>query len=138
LRRAERNTTILGALFEKPRTILEIIEATGIPRTSVQRRILELERLGRVRHHPDHKYSPADPDRDSEGAIERRAEWDNRLSSIFFSRDQWQQIVERNLHRRLRPKDLARHFPRREARILLRELREDSTTVITKRKFAAP
>ena len=52
MRRAERNTTILGALFEKPRTILEIIEATGIPRTSVQRGIRELERLGFIKVEP--------------------------------------------------------------------------------------
>jgi DNA-binding Lrp family transcriptional regulator len=61
MRRAERNTTILAAVLEKPRTIPEIVEATGIPRTSVQRRVRRLEELGRVRRNPDETYSPADP-----------------------------------------------------------------------------
>src|SRR5437764_13240201 len=72
----ERNAAILNAVREKPRTVSEIVEATGIAESTVKRGVRELEEQSLIRHDDDGTYfakaapAPEISDADLQNAIE--------------------------------------------------------------------
>lgn len=131
----KRDERILNEIRERPRTIHQIVEATGISETAVKSWIRKLSDRGHVHHNPDGTYSaamspaPSEPFPSLPGGIGGRpyTEWDFRRDALNTL------IVQPTESERLH--DLVMRLEKYEGDLDLREKAGEDVSV--ERAFAA-